>query len=209
MLEKLPTFHRHHPAFWRFAIDGLDVLLDEAANRGHGGTIVILDATVPHDETLFQAKHVLKGKQWLPLLLEKCAQSEQQDVSDSMTYDMSFDIKYRRSTLDALQRVAQLAAIDGALVINSNFEVIAFGATLVSPEWNGSVEEGPDAYGGTHGRAFDLSRYGTRHRSAANFAVACPNSIAFVISQDGPVRAFARDDSRLLCWPDCSSSMFV
>ena len=57
---------------------------------------------------------------------------------------------------------------------------------------------------------FRLSRYGVRHNSAINFAAQCDGSTAFVISQDGPIRAFIRlNDETVLYWPDCTVSMFV
>jgi hypothetical protein len=46
--------------------------------------------------------------------------------------------------------------------------------------------------------------------SAVAFVGVCTKAIAFVISQDGPVRAFVRqDDQTVLCWPNCSTSMIV
>jgi hypothetical protein len=49
-----------------------------------------------------------------------------------------------------------------------------------------------------------------RHNSAINFAAQCDGSTAFVISQDGPIRAFIRlNDETVLYWPDCTVSMFV
>jgi DNA integrity scanning protein DisA with diadenylate cyclase activity len=46
-----------------------------------------------------------------------------------------------------------------------------------------------------------------RHNSALAFAGAVDGSIAFVISQDGPVRVFVKsDESTLLYWPDCCSA---
>lgn len=204
MVKKLPLWAGQENLRWLFVRQALEVLISEAESRGHGGTIVLLDAKASIPLALFQPKYVMHGTQWLPLLLKSCAENE---MNQSLHWGI--EIKYRKSTLDSLQRVAQLAAIDGALVVNSKFEVIAFGATLCAPEWQGKVEIGPDGFGVSVGTLFDLTRYGTRHRSAANFAAACSDSIVFVISQDGPVRAFARADDRLLCWPDCSNSMFV
>jgi hypothetical protein len=68
---------------------------------------------------------------------------------------------------------------------------------------------GPDGFGGG-GEPFDLSKHGTRHNSAVDFVAAFPGSVVFVISQDGPIRAFAvKDATTILCWPDCRASMFI
>jgi DNA integrity scanning protein DisA with diadenylate cyclase activity len=111
---------------------------------------------------------------------------------------------------EALQRLAQLAAIDGALIIDSNFKVVAFGAKLTAPAWDKKTVIGPDGYGSPNGQPFEINRYGTRHQSARDFAAACESAIVFVISQDGPIRAFHRtDETTVTCWPDCTTSMFV
>ena len=120
------------------------------------------------------------------------------------------DAGYQKLALEGIQRVAQLTAVDGALLIGSNFKVVTFGAKLAAPLWTKKTLIGPDGYGTPNGSNFDVTRYGTRHQSARDFAGACPAAIAFVISQDGPVRAFHRtDDETVTCWPDCSTSMFV
>ncbi len=68
---------------------------------------------------------------------------------------------------------------------------------------------GPDGFGGG-GQIFDLSKYGTRHNSAIDFVAAVPGTIAFVVSQDGPIRGFVlKDQDTILCWPDCTTSMFI
>ncbi|WP_454064658.1 hypothetical protein [Candidatus Nitrospira salsa] len=69
---------------------------------------------------------------------------------------------------------------------------------------------GPDGNGATKNEKFEINRYGTRHRSAFDFAAAQPDSIVFVLSQDGPIRAFHRiDDTTVHVWPDCTVSMFL
>ncbi|MGB7291958.1 MAG: hypothetical protein WBD99_07290 [Thermodesulfobacteriota bacterium] len=108
-----------------------------------------------------------------------------------------------------LDAIAQLACIDGALIISTQFNVVAFGSKLSAPKWSGSVLIGPDGFGGGGG-IFDVSKLGTRHNSAINFVGSCTDSIIFVISQDGPIRGFAYQDSNtIFCWPDCSVSMFA
>jgi hypothetical protein len=44
-----------------------------------------------------------------------------------------------------------------------------------------------------------LDRFGHRHRSAFQLCKAVPNSIAFVISQDGDLPVFSSDDRHVYC----------
>lgn len=116
---------------------------------------------------------------------------------------------YKRVCREKLDVLAQLSCVDGALVLSGSLEVVSFGATLKSPKWEGDVLVGPDGFGGG-GRPFDASKLGTRHNSAINSVGASPGAICFVLSQGGPIRGLAkRDAGTVLCWPDCSTSMFV
>ena len=110
-----------------------------------------------------------------------------------------------------MQRLAQLSAVDGALILTRELELVAFGAKLHVPnKWTGKTLEGPDGFGYPSRNAFAAQRYGTRHNSAINFAAECEGSTVFVISQDGPIRAFIRfNEDTVLYWPDCTVSMFA
>ena len=111
-----------------------------------------------------------------------------------------------RERLDA---IARLAAMDGALLLSPDFELIGFGTKLHAPAWNGTVVEGPDGYGGG-GQPFDFSRLGAGHASAVAYVAALPGTVAFVVSADGPIRALARKGhGPIHCWPDCRLSMLA
>jgi len=43
--------------------------------------------------------------------------------------------------------------------------------------------------------------YGMRHRSAFRFVEQMPASIAFVLSQDGGIKAVAKVNERIVMWP--------
>lgn len=88
----------------------------------------------------------------------------------------------------AIAGFAGLTAVDGATVMNTRLELLAFGTKIRRPDGADEVEEvtllepisghrpavvGPDALGGT------------RHRSAAQFAHDQREALALVASQDG------------------------
>jgi hypothetical protein len=195
------------PFEWHHSRQAIQALLDEAARRGHGATIVFLDsASTTRASDLFVSKYVFSDDLRLGTRVISCINAGKKESLEAIV-EM---VGTRKIALETLQRIAQLAVVDGALVINNAFSVLAFGATMTAPLWEGNIVTGPDALGQGGGKTFDLTRYGTRHRSALNFAAACPGCVVFVVSQDGPIRAFAKkDETTVLCWPDCTASMFV
>lgn len=189
---------------WFLARNSLEILLNEAARRGHGATIIVVDPRYCESATPFYtARHRVTGEQLLSPRVKRCIENPT-DCGDFAMW-----IGRRQLAFESIQRAAQLSAIDGALVLNSDFEILAFGAKLSAPAWGGQIVIGPDESGILPGQVFDKSRYGTRHGSAINFAGSCPNSLAFVISQDGPIRAFVRDNNTVFCWLDCTVSMDI
>jgi hypothetical protein len=202
-VESTDLWRRHGTLYWHYYCDALEVLLAESASRGHGATVVILPsggAAVP--EKLILAKYRLEADVHLMTHFEEV-----------LTYGSSLvpgGIAYQTLILEYLQRLAQLSTVDGALILTPELELVTFGATLQAPKWHGKPLLAPDGWGKTSGDTFPAQRYGTRHNSAIDFAHACEGSTVFVISQDGPIRAFVRsDEDTVLCWPDCTESMFV
>lgn len=200
-VEADPIFAAAGMTYWHYVRDALELLLSEASLRGHGGTVVLLPPNLAPAEAFYASKYKLDGTFSLQETFQKCIETERQ---------MEVAIAYRKVANESIQRVSQLASVDGALILTFGFHVLAFGATLTAPRTSLSPVIGPDGFGRGAGTPFEISRYGTRHRSAMDFVASVPGAIAFVISQDGPIRAFrSADNSTVHVWPDCTSSMFV
>jgi hypothetical protein len=200
-VEQDPVFAEVGMSYWHYVRDGLELLLSEASLRGHGGTIVLLPSDMAPADSCFASKYKLDGSFGLQSTLRNCIKHERQ---------LSISIAYRKVANESILRISQLAAVDGALILTFDFQVIAFGATLTAPRSAATAIIGPDGFGRKTGQPFDINRYGTRHRSAMDFAAAVPRAITFVISQDGPIRAFRSEGGQTVeVWPDCTTSMFV
>jgi hypothetical protein len=95
---------------------------------------------------------------------------------------------------------AALADVDGAVVVNTRWEVLGFSAEIV-----GDLPDVPHV-----GVARDLEGVnrtfestdgvGTRHRSAYRLCAALHDAMAIVVSQDGAVRWVAWHDGEVTCW---------
>ena len=200
-LAESDAIYSRYPRYCRTYLESLHYLLHQAAQRGHGSTIVILPSTDNRTSHLYSLKLSLS---------DPC--SPREFLEASLVHEMNTLVRatYRRAAQYALDRIAQLATIDGALILDHQLGVVGFGASLIASNSDSKGQIGPDGHGNRHSTEVDINQYGMRHRSAFNFVAQYPNAIAFVISQDGPVRALRRQDENTVhIWLDCNVSMFV
>ena len=103
---------------------------------------------------------------------------------------------------DVAQAVAALTSVDGAVVMTDRFEIVGFGAevTAISPSLKGIVVSA----GSNHVSAA-IDSYGTRHRAAFRFCSSFEDSVTFVVSRDGGVKAVKRVGSEVILWPDINT----
>jgi hypothetical protein len=96
--------------------------------------------------------------------------------------------------------IANLAAIDGAVVLDKRFALLGFGVEVsaeVAPPprvWRALDAEGHER------RAEEVEAVGTRHRAAYRFALENPRGLAIVISHDGGVSFVANRDGEVVYW---------
>ena len=105
------------------------------------------------------------------------------------------------SALDAARFVASLTAVDGAVVLTDKLRIIGFGAEVrVSSSGTDTIHVAKDT------EASDLSTapftgYGTRHRSSFRFVESVEPSVAFIMSQDGGIKATTKVNAKVVMWP--------
>lgn len=96
--------------------------------------------------------------------------------------------------------IGNLAAIDGAVVLDKRFGLLGFGAEvsaeLPSPReiWRALDAEGE------HTRPAEIEAVGTRHRAAYRFINDHPTGLAIVISHDGGVSFVAQREGKIVFW---------
>ncbi len=201
-IEKHKLFQKHGNLYWHLYRDSLDFLLSEAASRSHGTTIVLVNE---HNLSALE-KGFIHGNRFSKAFGINELFSEHMNYTGNNT---SRDIKMRQLISDRLQLIAQYASIDGALILTDLLDIVSFGTKLSADKWSGEVLTGPDGFNSC-GEHFKHDHLGTRHNSAINFVGENENVIVFVISQDGPIRCFIKKDQEtILCWPDCTVSMFI
>jgi hypothetical protein len=101
---------------------------------------------------------------------------------------------------DVVSFIASLSSVDGAIVLTDDLQVCGFGAVVLPGSDVRTVYFAADDEGVavSERRADD---FGTRHRSAFRFCGKVPDAVAFVISQDGDVKAIKCINDGIIVWP--------
>ena len=99
---------------------------------------------------------------------------------------------------DIAKSIASLTSVDGATVITTGFKVLGFGGeiTAASPTLTSVTTASNEKH------TIPIDSFGTRHRSAFRFCSSFEDSVAFIVSSDGGVKAVKRHGPHLLFWPD-------
>jgi hypothetical protein len=100
----------------------------------------------------------------------------------------------------AVEAIAGLTAVDGATVLTTEYELLAFGAKIVRRRGSPQVEQvtmTEPIEGGTAALVHPTQLGGTRHLSATQFVHDQRDAIALVASQDGRFTVFA--------WSECEA----
>jgi len=108
--------------------------------------------------------------------------------------------KLEQAIFELSRLIANLTAIDGAVVVDKRFRLVGFGAE-VSAElpapfrvWRALDTEGAER------EPDDIENVGTRHRAAYRFVHDHPGGLAIVISHDGGVSFVANRDQEVIFW---------
>jgi hypothetical protein len=115
--------------------------------------------------------------------------------------DASPDLeRFERAVFEWSRVIANLTAIDGAVVLDKRMGLLGFGAEvsaeLAGPSrvWRALDIEGREREPNA------VEDVGTRHRAAYRFVQAHPDGVALVISHDGGVSFVANRDQEIVFW---------
>jgi hypothetical protein len=158
--------------FGAFALSFLGRVIEAIATESHGGTIWIVGEDRPVNGIQIGYPVVLDPRP-LPERFEQ--------------------------RLSLLKSIGHLAAVDGAVLLNSNLQVLGFGAFVNIPKQQPEV-----AYLSPEGFATIEPRHlgGGRHRSAVQFCLDYAPAAAVVVSEDGRISLMvAGADRYVMCTP--------
>ncbi|MGO9107866.1 MAG: putative sensor domain DACNV-containing protein [Thermoguttaceae bacterium] len=170
-------------------------ILREAIRLGHGGAFVVIPRETPDEIHIkYRIKPLNLTEKISRVWLANCCLP---DGPGNVEWSILEEKRLRlHHLISACHSISWLSTTDGCVVMDRGMNVLGFGGTI-----NAKCED--------TGRCFNLTRgeeqqvdevlqpLGHRHRSAFNLCKKVPNSIAFVISQDGDLRVFSSDSERV------------
>lgn len=95
--------------------------------------------------------------------------------------------------------IASLSRVDGLVLMDRSLGVSGFGVEIVGVPEVETIHV-PSDESGEVAREVAANDFGTRHRSMFRYCNAHADSVGFVVSQDGLIRAIMRVGDRLLMW---------
>lgn len=176
----------------------------------HGGLLLVLNQQGDERPRGLRLKYALshdepsrRYRTLLLRLLEAVARSSSKPSVGwgDFVSDESAELAALEQEVFELSRVlANLTAIDGALVLDKRFSVLGFGAEvsaeLATPErvYRALDTEAEQLH------PESIENVGTRHRAAYRFVNDHPDGLAVVVSQDGGVTFVANRDGKVVFW---------
>lgn len=172
------------PSSWN---DSVNVLVQLAASmraHGHGGSLLI----VPDGKEAWRQSIVHPILYSVTPPFSELADLVRQDMKEISEH------LWEEALSPAVDIIAGLTAVDGATVINTQYELLAFGVKIRRPEGHAPVEQMVATEPIVGDRAVVVHPAqdgGTRHLSAAQFVHDQRDALALVASQDGRFTIFA------------------
>lgn len=200
-------------------LEFIESILLHTADLHHGGAILFVsEAVADDDEQLAEAvtiKYRLPSIRPREALLEAMAVRLQHnatharllrqatvtrvDLENLDGYDWN-QRNYEDTARDAARFIASLTAVDGAVVLTDQLRIIGFGAEVKVRTGSDTIHVAEDVEGGNVSSAA-FTGYGTRHRSSFRFVEGTDPAVAFILSQDGGIKAAMMVNGRVVVWP--------
>lgn len=179
-------------------LEAVRSIVRELAAHGRGGILIV--SHEEHPQVAESATYRMTLDSSLAVLLRLARRIQwRQDVDPlSRPDNPPFGHLLRNALLTEVERVIEefgaLTGIDGAILLNRDLALMAFGVILPVGRPT-AVSEAVNAEG-LHARLIDLGSRGTRHRAGVTYAGRHPGSVVFVASEDGQVSCLFRSSPR-------------
>jgi hypothetical protein len=182
-------------------LDAIAFLVHEIVAHGRGGILIVssdelasVAAATPYGMVPDSSLAALLRLAW------RSGRSTRGGPSESPAFGQLLRNAFLTEAERVVEEVGRLTAIDGAVLLNRDLALVAFGVILPVGGQITVTEGKPEEDGTTE--VVDFGTRGTRHRASATYAWEHPGSVVFVASEDGQVSCLFRQavDSSVSLW---------
>jgi hypothetical protein len=195
-------------------VQALCRILIKIRNYHHGGAILISANTIKGLDPKYSIKYnriplaiehmvtTLSYEEAMELKVESLKKKKMDiPIEDFDMYnenEMDIDDAYNEMN-GAVRFAASLSCVDGLVLFSPRLDIFGFGTVITetTPVEHVYVCENSKA---TIGPETEANNFGTRHRSMFSYCKMQPESVGFVVSQDGDIRAIKSIDGKVFVW---------
>lgn len=161
-----------------------DAILDIVVN--------ITDNDILKDEV---KSHRRKGD--LPIELHEAVEENELDIEDSYN-----------ELIGAVRFVSSLTCVDGLVLMSPHLQVAGFGAVINEKTLPPYICLSRSSRPSATKTKIDPKHFGTRHQSMFSYCLKHPDSLGFVVSQDGEIRAIKNVNGEVMMWENIKVYQF-
>lgn len=110
--------------------------------------------------------------------------------------------------IGAVHFVSALSCVDGLVLMSPHLEVKGFGSVINEKELPEFVGVNKSPRVSANRLKIDPKHFGTRHQSMFAYCLKYPDSLGFVVSQDGEIRAIKNVDGEVMMWENIKVYQF-
>jgi hypothetical protein len=215
---------------WEYAIEDLYVqslsrILLKIQGYGHGGTLLITNDLKTDLKTKYEISynrlemamlHLLKASILHNSVTDDLQQSENNGdehipMEDYQDYASSLsDLEEAQNELKgAIRFIASLSCVDGLILLSERLNVKGFGTIITRKTLPTEVYVSETGVARANLKSQVPTHFGTRHQSLFAYCLAHPDSLGFVVSQDGELRAVMCVNGQLVIWENIKIHQFL
>jgi hypothetical protein len=200
---------------FNYFVEAISRILLKIRNYHHGGAIVITKSQISDLKIKYPIKYDRIQKAVLHLVdaISKGAQlNERVNGFKKKGREMPISVlrDYKSNELDfkesydeligAIRFVSSLSCVDGTIVLSPHLDVVGFGAIITDKDSVPEIYLSKTSTIASSAVRMNASHFGTRHQSMFSYCNKHPESVAFVVSQDGEIRAIKNVEGKIYMW---------
>lgn len=213
----------YNEIIFEYVIQAISRILLKIKNYHHGGAILItkdfesdfntkyqlnyrrIESAIVHitaslaDNNLLQeeVRTYKRKKQDIPSVLHDEYNNNELDIEDS-----------HNEMIGAVRFVSSLSCVDGLVIMSPHLIVRGFGAVITEKTQPDSVSISKTSRPSSNSQKIDPNHFGTRHQSMFSYCLKHPESLGFVVSQDGEIRAIKNVNGQVMMWENIKVYQF-